>query len=113
MDDYDIIQDIKDQKANVTIGQLLHDNANYQKLIWDAWTKRRKRRFKLPSVVVNFSQIEEYGAPELTVEIDGCSVPKIPVDGGLGINLVLEDTAFDLGYTSFEATDQILWMADQ
>ena len=32
-DDYDIIQDTKDQKANVTIGQLLHDNTNYQKLI--------------------------------------------------------------------------------
>ena len=26
---------------------------------------------------------------------------------------MLEDTAFDLGYTSFEATDQILRMADQ
>ena len=26
VDDYDIIQDIKDQKANVTIRQLLHDN---------------------------------------------------------------------------------------
>ena len=36
IDDSDIIQDIKDQKANVTIGQLLHDNANYQKLIRDA-----------------------------------------------------------------------------
>ena len=34
-DDYDIIQDIKDQKANVTIGQLLHDDTNYQKLIRD------------------------------------------------------------------------------
>ena len=42
IDDYDIIQDIKDHKANVTIGQLLHDNANYEKLIQDAWTKRRK-----------------------------------------------------------------------
>ena len=28
-DEYDIIQDIKDQKANATIGQLLHDNPNY------------------------------------------------------------------------------------
>ena len=54
-DEYDIIQDIKDQKANVTIGQLLHDNANYQKLIREAWIKRRKRRLKLPSVAVNFS----------------------------------------------------------
>jgi Fe-S-cluster formation regulator IscX/YfhJ len=33
IDEYDIIRDIKDQKANVTIGQLLHDNTNYQKLI--------------------------------------------------------------------------------
>jgi hypothetical protein len=29
IDEYDIIRDIKDQKANVTIGQLLHDNTNY------------------------------------------------------------------------------------
>jgi hypothetical protein len=34
--EYDIIRDIKDQKANVTIGQLLNDNTNYQKLIWEA-----------------------------------------------------------------------------
>ena len=58
LDDYDIIQDIKDQKANVTIGQLLHDNTNYQKLIREEWTKRRKKRYKLPSVAVNF--LESY-----------------------------------------------------
>ena len=113
MDEYNILQDIKDQKANVTIGQLLHDNVNYQKLIRDAWTKRRKRRLKLPSVAVNFSQMEDYGAPELEVEIGGCMVPRVPVDGGSGINLMLEDTAFDLGYISFQATDQVLRMADQ
>ena len=64
-------------------------------------------------MVVNFSQVEDYGALELTVEIDGCSVPKVPVDGGSGVNLMLEDIAFDLGYTSFKTTDQILRMADQ
>jgi Fe-S-cluster formation regulator IscX/YfhJ len=36
IDEYDIIRDIKDQKANVRIGQLLHDNTNYQKLIQEA-----------------------------------------------------------------------------
>jgi Fe-S-cluster formation regulator IscX/YfhJ len=36
IDEYDIIRDIKDQKANVTIGQLLHDSTNYQKLIREA-----------------------------------------------------------------------------
>jgi hypothetical protein len=56
VDEYDIIRDIKDQEANVTIGQLLHDNTNYQKLIREAWTRRRKKKFKLPSVAVNFSQ---------------------------------------------------------
>ena len=64
-------------------------------------------------MAVNFTQVKDYGAPELTVEIDGCSVPKVPIDGGSGVNLMLEDTAFDLGYTSFEATDQVLRMADQ
>ena len=112
-DDYDIIQDIKDQKANVTIGWLLHDNANYQKLIREEWTKKRKRRLKLPSVAVNFAEIEDYGAPEIVVEVDGCIIPKVPVDGGSGVNLMLEDTAFDLGYTSFEETNQILRMEDQ
>ena len=107
-DDYDIIQDIKDQKENVTIGQLLHDNTNYQKLIREEWTKKRKRRLKLPSVAVNFAEIEDYGAPKIVVEVEGRIIPKVPVDGGSGVNLMLEDTAFDLGYTSFEETNQIL-----
>jgi hypothetical protein len=113
IDEYDIIRDIKDQKANVTIGQLLHNNTNYQKLIREAWTRRRKKKFKLPSVAVNFSQPEDSGAPEITVDVEGCSIPKVPVDGGSVINLMLEETAFDLGYTAFEATDQVLQMADQ
>ena len=112
-DDYDIIEDIKDQKANVTIDQLLHDNAKYQKLFREARTKKRKRRFKLPSVAVNFAEVEDYGAPKIVVEVDGCTIPKVPVDGGSDINLKLEDTAFDLGYTSFKETNQILRMADQ
>jgi hypothetical protein len=113
IDEYDIIRDIKDQKANVTIRQLLHDNTNYQKLIREAWTRRRKKKFKLPSVAVNFSQPEDSGAPEVTVEVAGCSIPKVPVDGGSGVNLMLEETTFDLGYTAFEATDQVLQMVDQ
>ena len=64
-------------------------------------------------MAVNFSQVEDYGAPELTVEVDGYSVPKVLIDGGLGINLMLEDTTFDLGYTSFKAKDQVLRMVDQ
>jgi Fe-S-cluster formation regulator IscX/YfhJ len=113
IDEYDIIRDIKDQKANVTIRQLLHDNTNYQKLIREAWTRRRKKKFKLPLVAVNFSQPEDSGAPKVIVEVEGCSIPKVPVDGRSEVNLMLEETAFDLGYTAFEAKDQVLRMADQ
>jgi hypothetical protein len=111
--EYDIVRDINSQKANVTVGQLLHDNASYQKLIREAWTRKRKKKIKLPSVAVNFSQPEDSGAPEVTVEIEGCSIPKVPIDGGSGVNLMLEETAFDLGFTTFEATEQVLRMADQ
>ena len=47
------------------------------------------------------------------MEVEGCIILKVPVDGGSGVNLMLEDTAYDLGYTSFEETDQVLQMADQ
>ena len=47
------------------------------------------------------------------MEVEGCTILKVPVDGGSGVNLMLEDTAFDLGYTSFKEIDQILRMADQ
>lgn len=33
VDEYDILADVKAQKANVTTGQLFHDNVNYQKVI--------------------------------------------------------------------------------
>lgn len=113
VDEYDITKDIKSQKANVTIGQLLHDNVNYQKVIREAWSKRQKRRTKLPSVATNFLQVEDHRAPELTVVVEGCTIPCVPVDDGSGGNLMLEDTTFDLGYTSFKAMDQVLRMADQ
>ena len=113
MDQYDILQDIKNQKANVIIGQLLHDNLNYQKQVREGWIKRRKKRFKLPPVAVNFMAIEDYGAPEVCIDIDGCMIPKVPVDGGSGCNLMLESTAFDLEFTSFEPTPRVLRMADQ
>lgn len=112
VDKYEIFADVKAQKANVTIGQLLHDNVNYQKVIRDACSKRRTRKTKLPSVATNFLQVEDQGTPEVTVVVEECTILKVPIDGGSGVNLMLEDTAFDLRYTSFKATNQVLRMAD-
>ena len=44
-DEYEIIRDIKEQKANATIRQLLHNNPNYQKLVREEWLKKRRRKF--------------------------------------------------------------------
>ena len=63
--------------------------------------------------MVNFLQTEDFGALELEVEIEGCVIPKVPVDGGSGVNIMLEDTAFELGYTMFEPMTQVLRLADQ
>ena len=57
--------------------------------------------------------MEDQVAPEITVVVEGCTIPRVPVNGGSGVNLMLEDTAFDLAYTTFEATNQVLQMADQ
>ena len=67
----------------------------------------------MPSVALNFAEVEDYGAPKIVVEVDGCTIPKVPVDGGSSVNLMLEDTTFDLGYISFEETNQIVRMTDQ
>ena len=48
----------------------------------------------------------------MTVEIEGCSIPKVPIDGGSRMKKMLEETASDLDFTTFEATDQVLRMAD-
>lgn len=58
-------------------------------------------------------QIEHHGALEVTVEIDGCNVTKVPIDGSSVINLMLEDAAFDLRYSCFEEKNMVLSMADQ
>ena len=64
-------------------------------------------------MAVNFAEVEDYGALELVVEVDGCTISKVLIDGRSGVNLMLESTTFDLGYTTFEEIDQILRMADQ
>lgn len=92
---------------------MLHDNANYQKQLKEALVRPRRRSIWLPTVAVNFAEIEDFGSPEISKEIDGCTVRNIPVDGGSEVNLMLENVAFDLGYTSLKPTHQTLGMADQ
>ena len=81
---YDIMQDIQKRLAEVTIGQLLKDSPKYRKQVLDAVKTRRRRR--LPSTVtdVRYTEVEDWGAPEIDTEIDGCMITRVPVDGGSG-----------------------------
>ena len=112
-DQYNICKDLMDRKAEVTFGQLLHDNVNYQRQVVAEFGRKRKRRYVLPSKAVNFVLTEDLGAPKIDVIIDGICVPNVPVDGGSGVNIMLESTAFELGYSNFESTPTVLRMADQ
>lgn len=82
------MEDIKEHKANVTIGQLLHNNANYEKQLKAALIRRRKKNVRLPLVAVNFAKLEDLRAPEISVEIDRCTIRNVLVDGGSGVNLL-------------------------
>ena len=110
---YNIMKDIEKRQAEITIGQLLKDSPAYRKQVMDAVKTRRKRR--LPSTIsdVRFTEVEDWGAPEIDTEIEGCMITQVPVDGGSGVNVMLEQTASDLGYTKFEPTPKILRMANQ
>jgi hypothetical protein len=110
---YNTMQDIKKRLAEVTIGQLLKDSPNYRKQVLDVVRNRRRRRLPPTITDVRFTKVEDWGAPEIDAEIDGCMVPGIPVDGGSGVNVIMEQTAVDLGFTTFESTPKILRMANQ
>jgi hypothetical protein len=112
-DQYHICQDLMNRKADVTFGQLLHDNVNYQRQLIAEFGQKRKRRYVLPSKAVNFALIEDLGAPKIDLIIDGICVPNVLVDGSSGVNIMLEATAFELGYIVFEPTPTVLRMADQ
>ena len=110
---YDIMEDIKKRMSEATIGQLLNDNPKYRKVLADSLKVKRRR---LPTTFTDVKLIgenEDWGAPEIDVEIEGCLIKRCPVDGGSGVNVMTEQTATDLGYTSFEPTPKILRMANQ
>ena len=111
---YDIMTDIESRIAGVTIGELLKDSPKYRKVLADAMKVKRRKR--LPVAISDMKFIEEeedWGAPQIDLEIEGCLIKRVPVDGGAGVNVMSEQTAADLGYTNFEKTPKILRMANQ
>jgi hypothetical protein len=75
--------------------------------------QQQKQRFKLPAKAVSFVLTKDLGASKVDIVIDRVIVPNVLVDGGLNDNIMLEETAFELGYMEFKPTPTILRMANQ
>ncbi|OAE22840.1 hypothetical protein AXG93_2100s1000 [Marchantia polymorpha subsp. ruderalis] len=109
---YNVVEDIGNQQANLTLHQLLEDNKTSRKMLMLLLRHPRKpRAVKLPEVYHVTS--EDLGPPEIDVEIGGCFIHKVPVDSGSGVNIMTEDTARCLGFRTFEPTTRVLRLADQ
>jgi hypothetical protein len=109
--EFDILSAVKNMKADVTMGVLLHDNPSYRKQLKPLLICG-KGKVQLPAVFSSQYGVK-YPAPTIKIEIAGEEVCNVPIDGGAAINVIMEDFARQLGFTKFQFTNQILRLADQ
>lgn len=55
---------------------------------------------------------EDLGPPEIDIQVTGCVLSYVPVDGGSGVNIMIEATAQQLGFTKLQPTARIMRLAD-
>lgn len=92
--------------VEVTLGQLIKDNPMYKKHIVEAIKVKRQKR--IPPVNINVIDIEDWGDPKIDIEISGYAITCVPVDGGAGVNVTMEQMASDLRYMELKPTPKIL-----
>jgi hypothetical protein len=110
---YNIVKDICSCSVNATVGQLLEDNPKYQKQVKEILTRRRKRQLPKVGLEVDVRMIcEDLGAPELDCVINNCRVRYAPVDGGSGVNIMIDTTAEQLGYHELQPTARAMRLAN-
>ena len=56
----------------------------------------------MPKVLVNLASVDMASVLVVDIEIDGCLIKGVPIDGGACVNLMMEATIIDLGMTNFE-----------
>ena len=111
---YDVVKDVTACPSTATLGQLLRDNPSYRRQLRSLLVGKRRRR-KLPPVgnIADVRSVsEDLGSPEVDIQINGCSIPFVTIDGGSGVNLIVESTAHSLGFDKFESTLRTLRLAD-
>lgn len=91
---YDIIEDIRSCPIKATVGQILDGNPKYQQQLRQMVTRRRRRRLPTVGKEDDVRMIcEDLGAPELPIQVNDCLIKYVPVDGGSGVNIMIDTTA--------------------
>uniref|UniRef100_A9U2P8 Predicted protein n=1 Tax=Physcomitrium patens TaxID=3218 RepID=A9U2P8_PHYPA len=106
---YDVVEDLKGQKANVTFEQLLADSKPYKKLVASSLRHTNATRKRILPTVFHVEQ-EDLGSPEIDVEIAGCILKEVPDLRGPAQKQIIvswkkvphlgETPPIDQGYTS-------------
>ncbi|CAM6086283.1 unnamed protein product [Calypogeia fissa] len=74
---------------------------------------RRKRRLPKVGCSVEVNMVcEDLGACEISLQISGCVISYVLIDGGSGVNIMIEATAHQLGFKKFEATSKSMRLAN-
>ncbi|CAM6101820.1 unnamed protein product [Calypogeia fissa] len=96
---FNIKKEVWNCPVHTTVGALLSNHNVYQKELKGLFVRKRRAR-QLLSIgdVVDVKMIfEDLGQPEVCLAIMGCSIPASPLDGGSGVNVILEATVHKLG----------------
>lgn len=109
---YDVVEDIGNQRANLFCNQLLEDNKTYRKMLMLS-LRRPRKPCTVKLLEIYHVTGEDLGPPEIDVEIGGCTIFRVPVNSGSGVNIMTEETAHSLGFHTFEPTTRVLRLADQ
>ncbi|CAM6096638.1 unnamed protein product [Calypogeia fissa] len=110
---YDIKVDIRNCSVTAKVGQLLKDNPMYWRQLKEMLIGKKRRR--MPKVGTNVDVLmicEDLGAPEIVIQISGCVLSYVLVDGGSGVNIMIEAMTHQLGFKKFEPTARTMRLAN-
>lgn len=111
---YSIIQEIRNCPVKATVGQILDNNPKYQQQLKQMVT--RCRRKWLPRVAQEDDVrmvCKDLGAPKLPIQVNSCLIKYVPVDGGSGVNIMIDSTADQLGYHELQPTARMMRLTDR
>ena len=110
---YDIKKDVKDCPVTATVGQLIKDNPLYRKQLKEMLAGKRRRKLPKVGTVADVRMLyEDHGSPEIDIQISGCALSYVVVDGGSAVNIMIEATAHQLGFTQLQPTTRTMRLAN-